>query len=299
MLFDIIDTLKNKLKESKDLLKKFSIDNLKSMFYIHSDISNKPDLIFGDFSTSTSHASDFKLDSIVIKHVIVDTACLDNSENSCLKNCVKPKSKDTGTQAHGKFVPTCHNCEKIGHIRLNYFLLKIHKSWIKQDAPRKGKVEESSSSKYILPHKRHIKGKDNVICKNANLKSTETVKKHSNKRRLPTCHHYGIIGHIQPKCSQLQAQKSKVQRELPTRATSGTLPQMAHQAPRHQQKFVPVNQSGKPKKKKSRHYKRKPQKPNSNHGYDGLLSLMQGMLMRISNMDKTPPLVKQVWVKNE
>jgi hypothetical protein len=74
---------------------------------------------------------------------------------------------------------------------------------------------------------------------------------------------------------------------------------MAHQAPRHQQKFVPVNQSGKPKKKKSRYYKRKPQKPNSNHGYDGLLSLMQGMLMRISNMDKTPPLVKQVWVKNE
>jgi hypothetical protein len=34
---------------------------------------------------------------------------------------VKPKSKDTGTQAHDKFVPTCHNCEKVGHIRPNYF----------------------------------------------------------------------------------------------------------------------------------------------------------------------------------
>jgi hypothetical protein len=30
MLFDIIDTLENKLKESEDLLKKFSSDNLKS-----------------------------------------------------------------------------------------------------------------------------------------------------------------------------------------------------------------------------------------------------------------------------
>jgi hypothetical protein len=32
MLFDIIDKLENKLKESEDLLKKFSSDNLKSMF---------------------------------------------------------------------------------------------------------------------------------------------------------------------------------------------------------------------------------------------------------------------------
>jgi hypothetical protein len=45
-----------------------------------------------------------------------------------------------------------------------------------------------------------------------------------------------------------------------------------------------------------------PQKPNSNHGYKGLLSLMQGMQMRMANMDMThkpPPRVKQVWVKNE
>jgi hypothetical protein len=107
------------------------------MLCIHSDISNKPDLIVDDLSASTSHASDSELDSIVIKHVIVDTVCLDNSENSCLNNCVKLKFKDTGTQAHGKFVSTCHNCGKIGHIRPNCFLLKTHRSWIKQDATRK------------------------------------------------------------------------------------------------------------------------------------------------------------------
>jgi len=95
MLFDIIDTLENKLKESEDFLKKLSSDILKSMLCIHLDISNKLDLIVDDLSASTSHASDSELDSIAIKHVIVDTTCLDNSKNSCLNNCVKPKSKDT------------------------------------------------------------------------------------------------------------------------------------------------------------------------------------------------------------
>jgi len=95
--------------------------------------------------------------------VIVNAAC---SENSSLNNCVKPKSKDTGTQAHGKFVPTCHNCVKIGHIRPNCYLLRSHRPWIKQDDPRKSEIEDSSSSKYVLPHRRHIKGNANVICKN-------------------------------------------------------------------------------------------------------------------------------------
>lgn len=162
MLFDIIDTLENKLKESEDLLKKFSSDNLKSMLCIHSDISNKPTLIVDDMSTSTSHASDFELDSIDIP-VIVDTACV---ENSCLNNHVMPKSKESRTQ--GKFVPICHNCGKIGHVRPNCYLLKSHRPWIKQDTLRKSEVEDFSSSKYVPLHRRHIKGKDNVICRNAN-----------------------------------------------------------------------------------------------------------------------------------
>jgi hypothetical protein len=43
MLFDIVDALENKLKESEDLLKKFSSNDLKSMLCIHTDISNKLD----------------------------------------------------------------------------------------------------------------------------------------------------------------------------------------------------------------------------------------------------------------
>jgi hypothetical protein len=190
--------------------------------------SNKPGLIVDDLSAYTSHTFDSELGSSITKPVIVNTACLDNS---CLNNCVMPKSKDTGTQAHGKFVPTCHNCGKIGHIRPNCYFLKSHRPWIKQDALRKSEVEDSSSAKYVPPHRRHIKGKGNVVCKNANLNSAENVKKHSNKRSLPTCHHCAITDHIRSKCPQLQ--KLKVQRKLLTRATSGTLPPMALQAPRH------------------------------------------------------------------
>jgi ribosomal protein L34E len=220
------------------------------MLCIHSDISNKPTLIVDDMSTSTSHASDSELDSIDIKPVIVDTTCL---ENSCLNNHVMPKSKES--RPRGKFAPTCHNCGKIDHIRPNCYLLKSHRPWIKQDALRKSEVEDSSSSKYVPPHKRHIKGKGNVICKNVNHNFEENVKKHSNKRSLPTCHHCGITGHIRSKCLQLQ--KLKVQRKLPTRATSGTLPPTVLQASRHQQQFVPAYQSGKSKKNIPRHYKRK------------------------------------------
>jgi len=66
MLFNIVAALENKLKESEDFLEKFSSNNLKGMLCIHTDISNKPDLIVNHLSTSTSHASNSELDSIDI-----------------------------------------------------------------------------------------------------------------------------------------------------------------------------------------------------------------------------------------
>jgi hypothetical protein len=208
MLFNIIDTLENKLKESEDILEKFSTDNLKSMLSIHTYISNKPDLIIDDLSAFTSHASDSELDSIVIKPVIVDIACLDNSENSCLIDGEKPKSKESGT--HGKFVPTCHNCGNIGHIRPNCYLLKSNRPWNKQVAPKKGKIENSFSDKYVPPHRRHLsqEGKNFVLCKNANPKIAEQVKKHFSTQRQPTCHHYGVTGHIRLHSSDLASKAS-------------------------------------------------------------------------------------------
>jgi uncharacterized coiled-coil DUF342 family protein len=66
MLFNTIDTLENKLKESEDILKIFSSNNLKSMLSIHTNISDKPDLILDDLSDSTSHASDSELDLLLL-----------------------------------------------------------------------------------------------------------------------------------------------------------------------------------------------------------------------------------------
>jgi hypothetical protein len=76
--------------------------------------------------TSTSHTSDSELDSIDIKPVILDTTCL---EKSCLNNHVMPKSKESGIR--GKFVHTCNNCGKIGHIKPNCYLLKSHRPRMK------------------------------------------------------------------------------------------------------------------------------------------------------------------------
>jgi hypothetical protein len=178
MLFNIIDTLENKLKESKNLLEIFSSDNLKSMLCIHSDISNKPGLIVDDLSASTSHISDFEIDHVDIKPVIVDAAC---SENSCLNNCVKPNSKDSGTR--GKFVPMCHHFGKVGHIRPRCYLLKSHRPWKKQKDSKQGVIEKTSSDKYVPPHRRHIskRGNDFIVCENANLKFAESFKKHFSK----------------------------------------------------------------------------------------------------------------------
>jgi hypothetical protein len=163
------------------------------MLCIHTDISNKPDLIIiDDLSASTSHASDSELDSIVINSVVVDTACLDNSENSYLIDSEKPKSKESGTQ--GKFVSTCHICGKIDHIKPNCYLLKSHRPWNKQVAPKKSNIAKSSSDKYVTTHRRHLyqEGKNFVLCKNANLKIAEPIKKYFRKRSQPTCHHCGV-----------------------------------------------------------------------------------------------------------
>jgi hypothetical protein len=186
MMFNSVDSLEIKLKEYEDLLRKFSSENLKSMLCIQSDISNKSDLIVDDLSASTSYTFDSELDSIVITHVIVDTACLDNSENSCLNDYEKPKSKESGTQ--GKFVPTCHYCGNISHIRPNCYLLKSHRPWNKQVAPKKGNIEKPCFDKYVPPYRRHLsqEGKNFVLCKNANLKMQNPSRSSSaNKVNLP------------------------------------------------------------------------------------------------------------------
>jgi hypothetical protein len=60
---------------------------------------------------------------------------------------------------------------------------------------------------------------------------TKATQKPPTIRMPPICQHYGLSGHIRPKCSLLKAQRSKVKKELPRQATSGTRPLVGHQAP--------------------------------------------------------------------
>jgi hypothetical protein len=234
MLFDTIDALEKKLKESEDLLKKFSSNNLKSMLCIHTDISNKPDLIVNDLSTSTSHTSDSELDSVDIKHVIVDATC---SKNYCLNNCVKPNSKESGTQA--KFVPICQHCGKVGHIRPKCYLLKSHRPWKKQEDSKKGFIEKTSSDKYVPHHRRHIsqKGKEFVICENANLKFAESFKKHFSKRSQPTYYNCGVSGHFRPHCPQIRHQQPWIRKIEQKTGKSSSKPSKPHHAFRQQRHY--------------------------------------------------------------
>jgi len=70
---------------------------------------------------------------------------------------------------------------------------------------QKGFIEKTSSDKYVPPHRSHIsqRGKDFVICENANLKFVESFKKHFSKKSQPTCYHCGVSGHFRPYCSSL------------------------------------------------------------------------------------------------
>jgi len=297
MLLNIIDELENKLA-------KFFSDNLKSMFCIHSDISNKPALVVDDMSTSTSHASDFELDFVDIKPVIVYTAC---SENSCLNNYVKPKSKELGTR--GKFVPTCYNCGKIGHIRPNCYLLKYHRPWIKQDALRKSEIEDSSSDKYVLPHRGDIsqRGKDFVICENANLKIAEPFKKHFSKRNQPTCYHCGVSGHIRLHCPQIQHQQPRIRKTEQKTGKSSSKPSKPHHAFRqqrhyHQRHFPSCHHCGKYGHIKAECFKVKPHKPKKNQANEGLVNMMKNVLVRLINWDMahTPASQEEkVWVRKD
>jgi hypothetical protein len=99
---------------------------------------------------------------------------------------------------------------------------------------------------------------------------TKPTQKPPTMRGLPICYHYGLSGHIRPKFPLLKARRSKVKKEPTRQATFGTKPPVGYQAPQHQQQqqqFIPANQNGKPKKNKSRCYK-KSQKPESDQSYE-------------------------------
>ena len=72
---------------------------MKSLLCIEESVSNMLSMIVNNASTSTSHASNESLNVELVNDSISKT----------------PSAKQT----KGKFVPTCHHCGIIGHIRPN------------------------------------------------------------------------------------------------------------------------------------------------------------------------------------
>jgi hypothetical protein len=175
------------------------------------------------------------------------------------------------------------------------------------------------------------KGKDKI---NEDVLGTQ---KHRSIRKSPICHHCSLSGHGRPQCSLLKAQKTKVKKEMPRQANYGTRPLAQHQtpwyqapyhapwnqaprhrapqyqdpwshAPRHQasqhqrpqQRFVPANDSGKPKIK-SKHFKR-PQKVEDDQYCIEPPIWMQSMMEWMGHQMKScqqPPTGRQAWVRKK
>jgi hypothetical protein len=170
-------SLKNELNVSKELSRNSSSDNLKSFLCIEESVSNKLSMVVDNAGASTSHASN---ESLNVELANVKEAKANFSKTPLLK------------QTQGKFVPICHHCGVIGHIRPNYWKFKA--------APKK----ENQTIALTLQGK---KGKKIYIEPHASYPTPRVVhppRKLPSQRFVPTCYHCGKVGHIRPHCFNLK-----------------------------------------------------------------------------------------------
>jgi hypothetical protein len=158
-----------------------------------------------------------------------------------------------------------------------------------------------SSDKYVLPHRRQLyqEGKNFALCKNANLKIAEPVKKHFSKQSQPTCHHCSVTGHIRPHCHQIWHQKPPIKKQEPKTGKSSSKPSMTHHTFRQERQYP---QRGSPSCRHCGEYGRtkvecfrvKPHMSKKNQIYEGLVNMMKCVLVRLNNLDMAYNPVSQV-----
>jgi hypothetical protein len=162
-------------------------------------------------------------------------------------------------------------------------------------------IEKTSSDKYVPPPKRHIsqRGKDFVICENANLKFAEPFKKHLSKQGQPTRYHCGVSGHIRPHCPHIRHQQSWIRKTEQKTSKSSSKPSKPHHAFR-QQRHYPQRGSpsccncGKYGHTKAECFIVKPHKPKKNQTNAGLVNMMKSVLVRLINLDMAHTPASQV-----
>jgi hypothetical protein len=146
--------------------------------------------------------------------------------------------------------------------------------------------------------------KNFVNCENANLKIVELAKKHFSKQSQPTCHHYGIIGHVRPHCHQIRHQKPQIKKQEPKTSKSSSKPFLPHhvfwQKWQYPQRGSPsCRHCGKYGHTKAKCFRVKPHKPKKNQTNEVLVNMMKSVLVRLINLDMAynpASQVNKVWV---
>jgi hypothetical protein len=187
--------------------------------------------------------------------------------------------------------------------------LKSHRPWIKQVAPKKGKIENTYSDKYVPPHMRHLsqEGKNFVLCKNANPQIAKHVNKHFSKQSQPSCHHCGVTGHIRPHCHQIQYQKPQIKKQEPKTGKSSSKSSKPHHASRQKRQYPQrgspsCRHNGKNGHTKAKYFREKPHKPKEIQIYEGLVYMMKNVLVSLNKLDMAynpTSQVNKVWVRKD
>ena len=69
---------------------------------------------------------------------------------------------------------------------------------------------------YILPHKRNQKVERKTLKPKPPIRSQSKVL--DGFKFVPTCHYYGVIGHIIPQCHKLKREQNHIVRSLPKKS---------------------------------------------------------------------------------
>jgi hypothetical protein len=145
------------------------------------------------------------------------------------------------------------------------------------------------------------------ICENANLKFTESFKKHFIRQSQPTCFHCGVFGHIKLHCPQIQHQQPRIRKTEQKTGKSSSKPSKPHHAFRQQRHYP---QKGWPSCRlcskyghtKAKCFRMKPHKSKKKQTNEGLVNMMKSVLVRLINLDmaNTPAShVEKVWVRKD
>ena len=115
------------------------------------------------------------------------------------------KCKNESLKMHAKYLiaePITKNDENIfcNHVVVPNFVHNVYSTF-------KGK------SVYIPPHKRNQKVERNTLNSKPPFRSQPKVL--DGLKFVPTCHHYGVIGHIRTQCHKLKREQNYVVRSLP------------------------------------------------------------------------------------